>query len=47
MPKLQEVDGKFTITIPKEYVEQAKLKKGDTLVLNFNERGNLELVRIK
>ena len=47
MPKLQFNNSQYTVTIPKEYVEQAGLKKGDTLTISFNERGNLELSKVK
>lgn len=46
MVKLQQNKRQFTITIPKVYVEQAKLKKGDDLTISFNERGNLELCKV-
>ena len=47
MVKLQQNKRQFTITIPKVYVEQAKLKKGDNLTISFNERGNLELAKVR
>ena len=47
MVKLQANKRQFTITIPKVYVEQAKLKKGDNLTISFNERGNLELAKVR
>jgi hypothetical protein len=46
MVKLQYSKQQFTVTIPKEYVEQAKLNKGDVLTISFNERGNLELKKV-
>ena len=46
MVKLQQVKGQFSLTIPKEYIEQMKWQKGDTIVLGFNERGNLELKKV-
>lgn len=45
--KLQQMKRQFTVTIPKIYVDQAKLKKGDDLTISFNERGNLELCKVK
>jgi antitoxin component of MazEF toxin-antitoxin module len=47
MVKLQQTKRQFTITIPKVYVDQAKLSKGDDLTISFNERGNLELCKVK
>ena len=44
--KLQKNKRQFTITIPKVYVDQAKLKKGDDLTISFNERGNLEFAKV-
>ena len=46
MVKLQQAKRQFTVTIPKVYVDQAKLKKGDDLTISFNERGNLELCKV-
>ena len=43
MPKLQYNGQQHSKTIPKEYVKQMELKKGDVLTVSFNERGNLEL----
>lgn len=47
MVKLQQTKRQYTITIPKVYVDQAKLSKGDDLTISFNERGNLELCKVK
>jgi len=47
MVKLQQNKKQFFITIPKVYVMQAKLKKGDNLTVSFNERGNLELAKVE
>jgi len=47
MVKLQKNKRQYTITIPKVYIEQAKIKKGDDLTISFNERGNLELAKVK
>ena len=46
MVKLQQTKRQFTVTIPKDYVDQANLKKGDNLTISFNERGNLELAKV-
>jgi len=43
MPKLQEIKGRFFITVPMELVKQKKWKKAQTLFLIFNERGNIEI----
>ena len=47
MVKLQQHKRQFFVTIPKVYVDQAKLKKGDDITVSFNERGNLELAKVK
>lgn len=47
MPILQHNKNQYTITISKEYIDQAGLKKGDVLTMSFNERGNLELKKVK
>jgi len=47
MAKLQYNKNQFTITIPKEYVEQAKWIKGEVVTISFNERGNLELAKVR
>jgi antitoxin component of MazEF toxin-antitoxin module len=47
MVKLQQMKRQYTVTIPTVYVKQAKLKKGDDLTVSFNERGNLELSKVK
>jgi hypothetical protein len=47
MAKLQYNNGQYTITISKEYVQQAGWVKGDVLTQSFNERGNLELKKVK
>jgi hypothetical protein len=35
---LQEVNGRFFLSIPKEYVKWKKWIKGEELVIDFNER---------
>lgn len=47
MVKLQYTNGQHTVTIPREYVMQAGLQKGDVLTVSFNERGNLEFKKVK
>ena len=47
MVKLQYNNKQYFITIPKEYVEQAGLEKGSVLTVSFNERGNIELKKVK
>jgi len=47
MVKLQHNKRQFHVTIPKVYVEQAGWNKGDALTISFNERGNLELSKVK
>ena len=47
MVKLQYNKRQFSITIPQIYVVQAKLKKGDDMTISFNERGNLELSKVR
>jgi hypothetical protein len=43
MPKLQELNNRFFITLPKELVNKKAWKKGQDLFLVFNERGNIEI----
>ncbi|MFX0066047.1 MAG: AbrB/MazE/SpoVT family DNA-binding domain-containing protein [Candidatus Hermodarchaeota archaeon] len=47
MPKLQERKTKtgtaFVITIPKEYVEKMKWKKGDTLIFSVLDTNSLKI----
>jgi bifunctional DNA-binding transcriptional regulator/antitoxin component of YhaV-PrlF toxin-antitoxin module len=43
MPKIQYNNQQYTVTIPKEFIEQAGIKKGDVATVSFNERGNIEL----
>lgn len=44
MPRLQESKGKFTIVVPKEFVERKGWKKGQVLIFAFNENGNIILM---
>lgn len=43
MPKLQERNGQYMITLPYELVIKKGWKKGEALFLSFNERGNIEI----
>ena len=43
MPKLQEVKGRYFITIPSNLVHQKTWNKSQDLFLVFNERGNIEI----
>jgi antitoxin component of MazEF toxin-antitoxin module len=47
MVKIQEYKNQYFVTIPKDYVEQAKWSKGDSLTVSFNERGNIELKKVE
>ncbi len=47
MAKIQYNKSQFTLTIPKPYIDQAGWKKGDVITVSFNERGNLELKKVK
>jgi hypothetical protein len=47
MVKLQEVNGRFFLSMPKELVKWKKWIKGQELVIGFNERGNLEISEVK
>lgn len=47
MAKLQKHKKQFTVTIPEQYIKQAKWKKGDILTVSFNERKNIELAKVK
>lgn len=47
MVKLQYNKQQYSITIPKEFVKQAGLDKGDIVTVSFNERGNLEIRKVK
>jgi hypothetical protein len=47
MVKLQEMNGRFFLSMPKDLVKWKKWQKGQELVIGFNERGNLEISEIK
>ncbi len=47
MVKLQEAMGQFSITLPKNKVIRKGWKKGQELDVDYNEKGNLEIVEIK
>lgn len=47
MVKLQEFKGQYTISIPKEKVNQAGLKKGDALSIDYDKRtGELIIAKL-
>lgn len=43
MPKLQQTEDRYFITIPKSMVEKKNWKKGQDLLFMWNERGNIEI----
>jgi antitoxin component of MazEF toxin-antitoxin module len=45
--RVQEVKRRFSVGLPRDIVAQAGLKKGDSVTVNFNERGNIELKAVK
>lgn len=47
MVKLQETFGQFSITLPKSKILRKGWKKGQELDIDFNEKGNLEIVEVK
>lgn len=47
MTKLQYNNKQYTITISSGYVKQAGLEKGSEVIISFNERGNLEISKVK
>ena len=48
MVKLQQMGGgQYMVSIPKELVKVKGWKKGQTLLLTFNERGNVEIREVK
>ena len=47
MVKLQEVNGQFFITVPKEYVKEKRWIKGQELVLGFDQNGNIIIKEIR
>jgi bifunctional DNA-binding transcriptional regulator/antitoxin component of YhaV-PrlF toxin-antitoxin module len=47
MVLVQEVKGRYFITIPVEKVKRMRLKKGEEVDWDFNDRGHLELSRIE
>ena len=47
MVRLQESKGRYFVTIPKEIIMKKKWKKGEILVVSFNERGNVEIMDTK
>jgi len=47
MAILQEMKGRFFLTIPKEYVKLKKWHKGTEVVFGFDQNGDLVLKEIK
>lgn len=47
MVKLQETNGQYFITIPKEYVENKGWKKGESLIIGFNQDGDIVIKEVK
>jgi hypothetical protein len=47
MPILQQGKSQFFVTIPKDLIQAKKWKKGQKLLLIFNERGNIEMREIE
>lgn len=47
MVKIQYNQRQYSVNIPKEYIDQARLEKGDRVTVSFNERGNLEIAKVK
>jgi len=47
MAKIQFNQKQYSVTIPKPMIDQAKLQKGDIVTISFNERGNIELQKVK
>ncbi len=46
MVKIQEVKGRYFITIPEQKARRWNITKGMEVDWDFNERGNLELCKI-
>ncbi len=46
MVKLQYNKYQFTVSIPREYIEQCKWKKGDTLTVSLDEKGSIKLKKV-
>jgi len=46
MVKLQEVNGQYTIAVPKLMVKKKRWTKGQEFVWSFNENGNLVLMDV-
>lgn len=45
--KLQNNNGQFRITLPKDIVKSKKWKQGTELIVVMNEKGNLVLKEVK
>ncbi len=46
MTKLQEVNGVFTIGVPKLMIRKKKWQKGQECIWSFNENGDLVLMSV-
>lgn len=43
MPKLQQTNDRYFITIPRDMVTKKKWNKGQSLTFTWNERGHIEI----
>lgn len=46
MVKLQHYKKQFKVSIPREYIEKVRWKKGDVLTITFNGEGDLVLSKV-
>ena len=46
MAKLQEVKGRFSISIPKLMVKKKGWQKGQEILLSFDQEGNIVLIEV-
>jgi hypothetical protein len=47
MGKIQEKSNQFTVTIPLSIIRLGSYKKGDEVAISYNERGNIEVQKVK
>jgi len=47
MVKLQETKGRYFITFPKNIVENKEWKKGEELIIGFNQDGDIIIREVK
>jgi len=47
MVSVQFQNGRYFVSIPREKAKRMRIKKGDVVDWDFNERGNLELTKLK